>query len=223
MSGGFNPINMVSQVALAAVTGGTSLIAQIAMQVVSQIAKEVIQQVGQQLGLPQPMIDAAQGAFDAAAGNPAGAAREYQEAAGGFAQLALGQKLGNLGQELGLSHSETRELQQTGTKHADQLKQQILQQIRDGDGIEQEGGRKSGLNRGSSGGSWLMVLAEALGRKANAAAETLKSKSDSLDWEDPKQSSDFNAMTQQFSMLMNAINNAIKSVGEGLTTMARKG
>lgn len=84
MSGGFNPISMIAQGALAAATGGTSLIAtlatQIATQIATQVAKQVIQQVGQQLGLPQSAISTALGAFDAATGNAGGAFGNIAEA-----------------------------------------------------------------------------------------------------------------------------------------------
>lgn len=101
MSGGFNPINIVSQVALAAATGGTSMLLQAAITaVVSAVAQQVIQQVGQQLGLPPEVINMAQSAFQAASGNVGGAAQGVgsfaQQGVSGFAQNFAQQSLGNL-------------------------------------------------------------------------------------------------------------------------------
>lgn len=219
MSGGFNPINMVSQVALAVATGGTSLVAQIALQLATQIGKEIIQQLGSQLGLPQPIIDAAQGALEMAAGNPAGAAAEYQQAANSSMQLV--EQAGTLFQQspaqIGQAQREVQSTQDDFTQNM------ILQQALNG-GTDEDGNvRGVGSRGGSSKGSWLMMLAEALGNKANAAANELAQRSEALDWKDPKQSTDFQALTQQFNMLMSAITSSIKTVGEGMTTAARKG
>ncbi|WP_419815616.1 hypothetical protein [Glacieibacterium sp.] len=215
--GSFNPMQMVSQAALAMATGGTSLIAQVALQLATQVGKEILQQVGQQLGVPQPMIDAAQGGLDIAAGNPAGAAQEYSQAAQGSASLIAdaGELFRQSPAQIGGAQRDVQSAVE------DFIQNQILQGAQQG---SDEDGNVRGIGaKGSSKGSWLMVLAEALGRQANAAADELASKSNSLDWKDPKQSSDFQALTQQFNMLMSAITNAIKSVGEGLTTAARKG
>lgn len=216
--GSFNPMQMVSQAALAMATGGTSLIAQMALQIATQIGKELIQTLGQQMGLPQPMIDAAQGALETAAGNPAGAAQEYAQAAQGSAAMVA-----DLGQLFQQSPAQIGEAQRdVQSAQDDFIQNQILQGAQQGSD-EDGNARGVGAKGSASKGSWLMVLAEALGRKANAAANELASKSNSLDWKDPKQSSDFQALTQQFNMLMSAITNAIKSVGEGMTTAARKG
>ena len=52
--------------------------------------------------------------------------------------------------------------------------------------------------------------------------DVLAYKSNAMDWKDSKQSSDFNARSQQSSMLMNTVTTAIKSVGEGMAQAACK-
>lgn len=85
MSGGFNPINLVSQAALAVATGGTSMLVQAAIRaVVTAVVQQVIQQVGQQLGLPPQVTQFAQQAFDTARGGFGG------QALGGGVPGALG-------------------------------------------------------------------------------------------------------------------------------------
>ena len=43
-----------------------------------------------------------------------------------------------------------------------------------------------------------------------------------MDWEDQEQSSDFNSLSEQSSILMNTVTTAIKSIGEGMAQAARK-
>lgn len=216
MSGGFNPISMISQVALAAVTGGGSIIAQLAMQVAMQVAKEVIQQVGQQLGLPQPMIDAAQGAFDMATGNPAGAAQEFQQAAGGAVGL-----IGQIGNMFNASPAEVGKAQQDVDKAKQQLIRNLVEQ---GQGQDEEGNSRGGGRAAQgAGGSWLMAIAKALANQVQSQADKLERKMNSTDWDKAGQAAEFQAYSQQFSLVMNTATNAIKTIGESLTAMARKG
>ena len=213
MSGGFNPISMVSQVALGAMTGGTSLIAQMAMQIAMQVAKEVIQQVGQQLGLPQPMIDAAQGAFDMASGNAAGAAQEFQQAAGGAAGM-----VSQLGQQSGASPTEIGQQQQS----IDEAKnQQILDMVKQGQSFDEDGNSKSSGSIAAKGG-WLMAIAKSLANQLTAQGNELEKKMQSTDWKDAGATAEFQAQSQQFNLVMSTATNVIKTLGEALSNMARK-
>lgn len=201
MSGGFNPINLVSQVALGVATGGTSLIAQFAMQVISQIAREVISELGQQLGLPQGVIDGAVAAFDAASGNPAGAAQSATSMIDNFAQ------------QTNASPTETGQLHES----ADQLRDSIRDMVR-GEAEERMPGRSS------SGGakSWLMAMAEAFGKRLDKMADDIQDLADSIDKEDPSTTVKYSAATQEFNLLMNTANTALKTLGEALANTARK-
>jgi hypothetical protein len=224
MSGGFNPVNMVSQVALAAATGGSSIIAQAALQIVSQIAKEVIQTVGQQIGLPQPVIDGAQGAFEMSSGNPAGAASEYAAAAGGAAALA-GSIVGNAGG----SPSDVGDVQRQVDDVMDRMVENVNKQMVNGD--MQEGGGVSGARGRRPGESFLMALARVMGQVIDDKMD--QQMEAAIDLDQANQSGDkshisemsakIQALGQEINMLSNALNNSIKSVGEASSTLARKG
>jgi hypothetical protein len=202
MSGGFNPVNLVSQAALAAATGGTSLFAQMAMQLASQIGQQVIQQMGQELGLPQSAIDLAQGAFAGSLGDYQGVSQNLQEAASSFAGAA------------GASPAEQGEYSREVTNSVDDL----VSHMADGDDV------KAARSGGRGGGqSWLMALAEALGKKLDKMADDMASMADQITDKTPSLTAKFGAKSQEFSILMNATTNAIKSVGEGLANSARKG
>lgn len=85
------------------------------------------------------------------------------------------------------------------------------------------------------GESWLMAIAKALGHALGLHAANLVKLSKQLDTlagkdqKDPnnaaafqKTMTEFQAESQLFSMLSNAVSTAIKSIGEGMTSIARK-
>ena len=217
MSGGFNPINLVSQVALGVATGGTSIVAQFALQLASQVIKGVISQVAQQLGLPPAVTNAALAAFDGAAGNYAGAAQD------------VGGMLGQLQTATRANSTQMGEIQGQVDQLQDTVKQMVLDQaVQNGQSsADEDGNRGTARTRAQSGGkagggSWLMALAEVLGKKLNDAAETMKADADALDWKDPAEATKFQAETQEFSMLFTTLSTVIKSVGEGEKAMATR-
>jgi hypothetical protein len=206
MSINFNFVSMVSQIALAAATGGASIAMQAAMKMIVQaVAQQVLQQLAQQLGLPPAVVNMAMQAFSAASGQP-----------GGGQAMSLGQAVGGAAQLLNLSPAQEGQL----SRDVNAGMQQILDNIRADRYGGTEGGRAT--TRGAAGKSWLLQIAELLGNKLNEAAEELKRKADATDWKDGKQMTEFNALNQQFNTLMSSINTAIKSLGEALSSMARK-
>lgn len=100
-----------------------------------------------------------------------------------------------------------------------------------------EGGGKGGKKAGA--GSWLVAIARAMGEAAGAKAERLVELSNKINDLTTKGGSqeeqaaaakeasalqaEFQAESQMFSMLQSAFSNAIKSIGEGMGQMARKG
>jgi hypothetical protein len=200
MSGGFNPINIVSQVALGVATGGTSIFAQLAMQLASSIGQQVIQQLGDKLGLPQGIVDLAQGAFAAQVGDFSGAAANANEAADAFSGA------------LGATPSE----QGGFSNQVNDMINRIAADLASGSEAKEA---KSG---GKSGGGWLMAMAEALGKKLDKMASDLTDMADQVSDKNPSMTTKFGAKSQEFAILMNAATNAIKSVGEGLANSARK-
>lgn len=79
------------------------------------------------------------------------------------------------------------------------------------------------------GKGWLVAVAEALGKMADALGQKIEKQAAKLDAAiraDKKDVTEMNAkmqaMTQQMNMLMNAISTIIKTIGEGNTALARK-
>lgn len=201
MSGGFNPINMVSQVALAAMTGGASLYLQLAMQVMSQVGQQVIQQLGQQMGLDQSVIDLAQGAFAGSMGDVQGSAQNLDEAVSQFGQFQ------------GASPTDIGEAQRT----AQEGMQQLLNELSESDEV-----REAKSSGGKGGGGWLRAMAEVLGEKLDALAHEMEDLAGKVTKEDPSTTTDFTVVSQQFNMLMNATSTALKTVGEAMGKSASR-
>ncbi|MEO7245532.1 MAG: hypothetical protein ABIX12_10345 [Rubrivivax sp.] len=104
-----------------------------------------------------------------------------------------------------------------------------------------EGGGKAGGKGKTGSGSWLVAMARAMGEAAGVHAKRMVELSNEINdlatkdtggdkdaqAQNAQQASalqgEFQAESQMFSMLQNAFSNAIKSIGEGMTTMARKG
>ncbi|MBW8744148.1 MAG: hypothetical protein JF628_07355 [Sphingomonas sp.] len=201
MSGGFNPINLASQVALGVATGGTSIFAQLATHLVSAIGQQVIQQVGEKLGLPPAIIDLAQGAFAAEVGDFSGVQQNVHEAADNFSGA------------LGASPAE----QGGFSNEINDVINRMASDLATGDDA------KAAKLGGKSGQSWLMAIASALGKKLDKMSNELSSMADQVTDKNPSMTTKFGAKSQEFSMLMNSATNAIKTIGEGLANSARKG
>jgi hypothetical protein len=203
MSGGFNPISAVSQIALGIATGGTSLFAQIAMQIASQVVKEVVSQVAQDFGLPPQLAD-----------------QLGSMASGGLtgnSGLSANDMLSQAAGDAGASSVEHAQMQ----GQIDDLRSTLNQAL--SQGMLENTKENSGVGGGhGSGGSWLLAMAEALGDKLNAKADQMQQDADSISDSDPKATAIFSAESQQFSILMNATTNAIKTIGEALANTASK-
>jgi hypothetical protein len=209
--GGFNIGSLVSTAALAVATGGTSLAVSVALKsLMTQIGSAVIQQVGQQLGLPQAVIDVAQGAFHAATGDFAGAASNLSEAS---EQLASA---------VGGGAFEAGEIERQANDVVRQLTENTLKRAREG-----EGGAESGGAEGKK--SFLVRLAEALGKivdsKMERAIELGEKIDKAQDSKKPKVASlsaEMQAVGQEIGFITQALNTVIKSIGESASTLARK-
>jgi hypothetical protein len=214
--GGFNPVNLVSQVALTAATGGTSFMLQQALRaVVSNIGQQVIQQVGQQFGLPQGVIDLAQGGFAGAVGDIDGANRNYQEVIDDFAQASNASPFD----------------QGTVQSSADQLRDAMFRNAIDR--LRNSGPEESQPGAGGKSGSVLMKIAIALGQlmddKMNEMAGIADQIGDmgTIDNKNQSQLMELNArlqgLSQETNILGQAMTNSIKTIGEAAATIARKG
>lgn len=162
----------------------------------SAIGQEFIQQLGSQLGLPQSTIDLAQGAFASSMGDVQGAQQNFQEA------------LQGVGDAFGFSPMQQGEFEGNITDSLNDLAQQGMR-----DAEESVGGGKGG---------WLMAMAKALGKELNGMAKDMESMANKISKDTPDITTKFSALSQQFSILFNAASTAIKAVGEGMSSTARK-
>jgi Type III secretion needle MxiH, YscF, SsaG, EprI, PscF, EscF len=103
-----------------------------------------------------------------------------------------------------------------GKSFIEQLAQGIAKSL--GDELE-----KSGASAGTGKKGWLRAMAEALGNIANKAAKELEQMGQGITKDDPKKLTEYQAATQEFSLLMNTFTNAIKTIGEGNANATRKG
>lgn len=196
MFGGLNPVSLLATTMLGPMGG---IVAQLATQLMSQIGQQMIQQMGDQLGLPQSAVDMAQGAFAGSYGDFGGQVGNLHEA------------IEQLGRETGASPAQMGE--------ADRAIQDLLRDaVMNSTDSEDARAAKSG---GRAGG-WLRAMAEALGKKLDAAAHEMQDLANKIDKEDPSTTTDFQVASQEFNMLMNAANTAIKSIGEAMSNTARK-
>lgn len=201
-----NPLNiarLATQVApMALGPGGMAFVA--ARQLTSAIGQQAIQQLGQMLGLPQSSIDLAQGAFAASHGDFAGAAGNLQDAAEGFGEM----------------FNASRADRDDASQQLQDAIDKMVSRMADGEDAKSA---RSGRGGRSSGQSWLMALAEALGRKLDKMAREMSSMADQITDKTPSLTAKFGAKSQEFGILMNAATNAIKTIGEAEANSARKG
>lgn len=192
----FNPIN------IAQVMMGPAGWASLAMRTVgAQIGMNIVQQLGQRLGLPQPMIDMAQAAFAQNMGMPGLARQNMQEAVQGLAN------------DFSFSPRQSADMERV----ANDALNRFVSTLSEGEDLRaaRSGGRQAA-------GGWLMALASVMGEKLNAKAAQVQRLAGQITDKTPDKTAKFGAASQEFGIMMNATNNAIKSLGEGLATMARK-
>ncbi|MCG8037638.1 MAG: hypothetical protein JAZ19_11435 [Candidatus Thiodiazotropha taylori] len=85
-------------------------------------------------------------------------------------------------------------------------------------------------SKGSSSGNWLVVLASALGKQAGEHLKNMVKLGEDMGGMDSKKNpeefaqmqSEFQAESQIFKMFQESISTMIKSIGEGLSSVARK-
>lgn len=192
-----NVVNPANVAMLAAGPAGWATLA--TKTLMSAIGQQIIQQLGQQLGLPQSTIDLAQGAFAGSMGDVNGARTNLQEAIETF-----GSQTGASPMEMG---DAQRELEDVIGRMASSL----------AEGREAKEAKSSGGAK-----SWIMALAEALGKKLDKKADEVAKLADDINDKKPSTTTKFGAASQEFSVLMNAANTAIKTLGEAVSSMSRK-
>lgn len=220
--------SLINPMTLAQLAMGPAGWASIAMKAIgSAIAQQLIQKIGEQIGLPPAAIDLAQTAFASASGQP------------GLARQNIGEAVSGLARSLNLSPSESGKLQRELNGAADKSFNNLMEIVDNFKKKRAEGGEDEEV-----GGSWLVALARAMGKSMDAKAAQIKEKSDSiatladkdvtkdktgLSGESQKNQNKLSSETtllqaysQEMSFISNAATNAIKTIGESLTTNARK-
>ncbi|UIJ46525.1 hypothetical protein LZK98_06130 [Sphingomonas cannabina] len=201
----FNPVNIM-QLAAGPV-GWASLAARVIMQAVGQ---QVIQSLGQKLGLPQGVIDMAKTAFGAASGG---------------SPLSIGDAATQIGGSFGLSAAEQGAFARDLGQQAEDIAQKLFTASREGsDRAKTEGSRNGKVGSGN----WLRAIAEAMAASMDSKIEEMQSLAKTYDGQSKdnkstKTMTDLQVATQEFSYIMQSTTNMIKTIGEGLSTMARKG
>ncbi|MGL5837641.1 MAG: hypothetical protein ACRCY3_03980 [Sphingorhabdus sp.] len=207
--------------------GWASLAIKMATQ---QLATMALQHIGQQLGLPSSMINAAQTAFGQASGfgNIAGSGFN------GMSWNSIDASLKNAGFNVFERGSIIRDLQK---QVQDEFKNNVKDSVQDFiDNINRDNSNKKLQNDVKSvmngKGSILMKLAVALGQIADQKMNDMAKKAEQIGnmgkIEAKNQSkfsqmnAELSALGQEFGIVSQAMNNVLKSVGEGASTVARK-
>ena len=221
--------NIALQGALGVATGGASLMVTTALKgLMMSIGDQLLQNIGQKLGLPQGAIDFAQAAFHGAAGDPGGAIQNIGEASQG------------LGLAAGLDQFGTGEVERNAFNIVDQLQKNVQDRLENGsdeDGNVRGNAKTRAAGASAAGGeSFLVRLALALGKAIDAKMdEQLKIAGEIDDAKNAAEGGDkgadsnitqqgakLTALGQEITILSNALNTALKSIGESVSTLARK-
>lgn len=178
--------------------GGWAALA--AKTLMSAVGQQIIQQLGDKLGLPQSTIDMAQGAFCASMGDTRGATQNIGEVVQGIADRT------------GASPFEAASAERELNDVVDQMTTSLGES------------RDAKEARASGGKSWLMAIAEALGRTSDKLAKEMDDMSKTLGEGENKSSQNlkFGAKSQEFSQFFSSANTVIKTLGEALSQGARK-
>jgi len=193
-----NVINPTNLAMLAMGPGGWAAMA--AKTLMSAVGQQVIQQLGEKLGLPQSTIDLAQGAFCASMGDTRGATQN------------IGQVVQGIADRTGASPFEAASAERDLNDIVDKMSTNLAES------------REAKEAKASGGKSWLMAIAEALGRTSDKLAKEMDDMSKTLGEGENKSSQNlkFGAKSQEFSQFFSSANTVIKTLGEALSQGARK-
>ncbi len=200
-------IGDVAQTGLAALSGGASAaIEMAATSVIRSAVGEGLQVLGQELGLPQTVIDQVKSEAGFATGS-------------GAADTAA-----SAGSQMGCTPLEQGQLAQTAQGATDAITQMMQQGVAEAS----QGAEKSGASHGKSGMSVLQAIAYAMGSVMDSKLDDMASKAQQLGSSQSgssqygQLSSEIQADGQELSMLSSAVANAIKSIGDAGSQLAKK-
>jgi hypothetical protein len=213
-----NTVMQVAELAAAFETGGASLALQAAEQeAVQQVATQAFQGALSQMGSSNQsqMLDSFAAGYGAATGLSSNGGSSQSQAV-----LDAAYRSGGLQQS-------SQNLQSQMANLIDELGAQ---------GQQTDGSSGSGSSNGSggaAGNNWMEAIARAMGEALGELSQKVVDESNELSSEAGNSSSsgaqqfqstmaEFQADSQTLSMLSNAFATAIKSIGEGMQTMASK-
>jgi len=227
--GGGNPLGAILNIASVAFPplGIATSVANMVTQAVGQAVNQAAQQLCQTAGMPKFLTDMVGGLVKDVVGQ---LTQHSDPECDHASQQNFGADIGHLIQDLVKSITDNAKA--------------IMEQ---GQGDDCKGSKSGKGGKGQPAGNWLIAMARAMGAAAGDHAKRmvelsnkindLSSKGKGIDAssdagkkeqadnaaETSAAQAEFQAEGQMFSMLQNSFSNAIKSIGEGLTTMARKG
>ena len=230
--GGANPLGAIMSIASVAFPplGIATSVANMVTQGVGQAVNQAAQQLSQTAGMPKFLTDMVGGLVKDVIGK---LTHPSNQGCDNHAQENFGGDIGKMIQDLVKSIVD-------GAKA-------IMEQGQNGDDCKPGKGGKGGKGGTQPSGNWMIAMARAMGKAAGEHAgkmvelsnkiNDLSQKGKGVDAttdagkkeqadnaaETSATQAEFQAEGQMFSMLQNSFSNAIKSLGEGLTTMARKG
>lgn len=226
------------QTLMAIATMNPAIIATVvAKQLVSQIGQQLIQQLGQEMGLPQPMIDMAQGAFASSMGDVQGARQNYMEAAQGTNDI-----LNGFFDQVGASPVDRGRGERAVSAYESDAKDVINDFLNSQlTGKADEASEGSGGSKGKGKGSILMQIAVALGKSMDDKMTQMAEKTDQIgnlgSTDGLTKDGNFNAkgqsqygeltgevqaLGQELKLLSDALSNTLKSIGEASSKLASK-
>ena len=215
MSNGINFGSIVSS-AIGGLLGGP--IGMMVAQLGKQIMTNIVDQVIDQLPIDQSLKDILQAGFHAGLGDIPGALENINEAIEGLAAQAGGSPA-DVGQMQGAADDFRNEMQDVFSS----LVQAIVDSANDSeDGSSVANSRGGGRGNSTGAPGWLYAIAEVMGKKLDETAHNMAALAEKVDSEDPSTATDFQVASQQFSILMNTTSTALKSIGEGMVSSARK-
>jgi hypothetical protein len=202
--------SLVNPMSLMQLAMGPAGWASLAMKAIgTAIAQQVIQQLGQQLGLPQGVINMAQTAFANASGQP------------GIGK----QNLREVIDSLNLSPRQAGDLQRAAEFDIQDMLKSLGK-------AANEGKEKASRGNSKAGNSMLRRIAEAMAQAMDNKVGEMEKLANDMDkvkhikdaqTNSTKLQTDLQVATQEFGMLMQSTSNMIKTIGEGMAQMARKG
>ena len=104
-----------------------------------------------------------------------------------------------------------------------QYAQLSQQNMVDSAGVDESGNSKRGGRSGAGGGGWLVAFATAMGTLIEKAGQSLMDKAEAIgDKPTAADSTELTVQSQMYSMFINAVSTALKTMGEAQGAMAKR-